>query len=430
MNNKNLKNFSLSWLMCIIAAFFYFYEYLLRVSPSIMADQLMHFYHIKAASLGNLIACYYYIYSPMQIPVGILIDRYSTRNILFVSCLLCSLGNYFFSCSHYLIIAAIGRFLIGFGSAFSFVGVLKIANIWLPDNKFGLVSGFTTALGTIGGIVGQIGLTEILKIKGWQNTLYILSYIGLFISFIIIFFIKDKKSNLSSRKESWRNFFLKILIIIKNYKIWINGIIGGLIYLSTSVFTEFWGISYLKSIYHYSPRISAECISTIFIGWTIGGIFIGYISDKIYNKLLLIFTGSLISAMLISIIFYTHIINTAIVFIICFLFGMFSSVQSLVFVLGKEIIKDKNIFATLLSFTNMLVMLSGIIFQPLVGILLDFLWDHKTINNIPVYSSANYKLSLSIIPIALILSSILCIILNKNISNNKIYINIQNDKKV
>ena len=123
------KSVVLPWVICGLGALFYCYEYLLRISPSVMMSDLMQAYHINATVFGNLAAFYYYAYTPMQLPVGILMDRYGPRRLLTFACLACALGSYLFAHAFHIELAQIGRFMVGFGSAFAFVGVLKLATI-------------------------------------------------------------------------------------------------------------------------------------------------------------------------------------------------------------------------------------------------------------------------------------------------------------
>src|ERR1700722_8240175 len=158
----------LPWLVCGLGALFYCYEYLLRIAPSVMTADLMQAYHINATALGNLVAFYYYAYTPMQLPVGVLMDRYGPRRLLTFACLACALGSYLFAHAFHIEFAQFGRFMVGFGSAFAFVGVLKLATIWLPPRRFAMVSGLTTSLGMIGGMVGDIYLTSLVNQVEWR----------------------------------------------------------------------------------------------------------------------------------------------------------------------------------------------------------------------------------------------------------------------
>ena len=108
------------WLVWGSAALFFLYEYLQRVAPSVMVDDLMRAFAIEGAGVGELGAFYYYAYAILQIPVGVLADRYGPRRPLVLAALLCVVGSVLFAMAHGFASAALGRLLIGTGSDFHF----------------------------------------------------------------------------------------------------------------------------------------------------------------------------------------------------------------------------------------------------------------------------------------------------------------------
>ena len=91
-------------LVVSLAALFYCYEYLLRVAPSVMNAELMQHYQINDFQLGSLTAYYYYIYAPMQLPVGLLVDRYGPKRLMIFACLSCAVTTYLFVCTPVLMV--------------------------------------------------------------------------------------------------------------------------------------------------------------------------------------------------------------------------------------------------------------------------------------------------------------------------------------
>ena len=173
MQNKTpiKSNLYLSFTICSLAAIFYCYEYYLRVAPSIMSAELKHAYNLSDAGLGILSAYYYYAYMPLQIPVGLLMDKFGARRVLTCACLLCVIGTLAFTHAEHLIQAQFGRFLIGFGSAFAFVGVLKISNTWLPAKLYAMMVGLCMLLGMFGAMAGEMIMANLVQQIGWQKTL-------------------------------------------------------------------------------------------------------------------------------------------------------------------------------------------------------------------------------------------------------------------
>jgi MFS family permease len=128
----------LGWLT---GALFFFYAWVLRVAPSVMVEELMRDFSAGAAVLGNLSAAYFYGYAGMQVPVGVLLDRFGPRRLIATSTLLCSGGCVLFATADTLAAATAGRLLIGAASAFSLVGAMAVAGQWFSADRFAMLSG-------------------------------------------------------------------------------------------------------------------------------------------------------------------------------------------------------------------------------------------------------------------------------------------------
>lgn len=398
------------WIICTLAAIFYCYEYLLRIEPSVMVAELMHEFKANATELGMLSAVYYFIYTPMQVIVGLLSDLYGPRKILTLAIVTCAFGSYIFGIADTLHVAAIGRLLIGFGSAFAFVTVLKLAASWLPQHFFALFVGLATALGMLGGMLGSIILSSLVNSIGWQQTISIGTIIGVILIPMIWFIIKDKPpTSLQENNETkipYRETFIGLAKILKKPQMWLNGCIAGLMYLALSLFAELWGNPFLTNVYNLPIESVATANSMVFLGWLIGGPLIGYISDITCSRKIPISIGCLFSAFLISIVIYFPQINIAILYLLLFLFGVFSSFEILCFAISKENNPSK-LVATASSFTNLLTMTGGIFCQPLIGKMLDLLWSGQVLNGDRIYSTTNYQYALTILPLAFLLAFIL-----------------------
>ncbi len=410
-----------SFLICSLAGFFYCYEYLLRIAPNVMLNEMMAAFHISAAVMGHLAAYYYYAYAPTQLPVGFLIDRFGPKRMLTLASICCTVGSFLFANSLDFGIAAFGRLLVGFGSAFAFIGVLKLSSIWFPSSKFALATGLVISLGTIGVMFGNILISWMVVKIGWQITLQALSTIGIIITPLLWFFIKDDPSRSDSKSDSkqdknitkptMRKLWQDTLTLSRSSQLWINAIIGCLLYLPTSVFNELWGYSCLLSLHGMRTSNASFAISMTFLGWAIGAPIMGYLSEKLGRRKIFLQTASILCLILFCIILYLPTLSYHSIDFILFLLGFCSSPQILVLVIAKENYKAE-MTATTLAFNNFIIMMGGVIFQPLVGSLLDFkLGDevlypmiHQATNTACTYSGENYMFALTLLPIALLIA--------------------------
>jgi MFS family permease len=150
-------------------AMFFFYAWVLRVAPSVMVGELMRDFAVGAAVLGHLSAAYFYAYAGMQIPVGLLLDRFGPRRLMTVAALACAGGCMLFAVGQSLAMVTAGRLLIGASAAFSLVGAMAIAGQWFPANRFALLSGLAMAMGMAGGAFGQAPLRLAIEATDWRT---------------------------------------------------------------------------------------------------------------------------------------------------------------------------------------------------------------------------------------------------------------------
>lgn len=429
--NFFFKKSILPWVICALAAVFYCYVYFLRVSPSVMMDNFLHDFHINATQFGNLSAFFYYAYTPMQFPVGIMIDRWGARAVLTCACLTCVLGLLLFITANSMASAAAGRFLIGFGSAFSYITTLKLASIWLPSNRFAFVAGSTTSLGMCAAMFSENYLGAIVERVGYKSSLYSTLIAGVILTMVIFLIMRNRpESRLAPNGGEAQNLSVKELIIsmrsmLANKQMWLIGIIGCLLYLPASVFLDLWGIPFLKGVHYLSTEQASSAISMAFIGWILSAPLIGSLSDHIQKRRLPLVVTSCLAACVICVLFYMPHLSTSALYILLFLLGASCGSHPLCFSLSRE--NNPNRMAgTSIAVTNFLIMMGGVICQPIGGILLDWHSVHAFKNGIPVYSPSDYTIALSIIPLGLIVGALLTLKLKE--THCRIQVSEKNDQ--
>ena len=396
-----------------LGALFYFYEYFLRVSPEVMQHDFMHTFKIGAAGFGTLSGFYFYAYTPMQLAVGIIIDKYSVRVILTVAVLLCAVGTLLIPISDIFALAAIGRFMQGMGSAFAFVSALKLAAMWLPASRFAFFAGACAALGYVGAASGEILLSVWVRDFGWRQSLFAFAILGVGLAIIFWLFLgaKPKASARKSRKVTpsltWPQVGSQLLEIIKNGYIWWAGFLSFLLYLPTTVFAALWGVPYLMAMHHYTKEQAAVASGLIFVGWAIGSPLQGWISDVLRNRVQVMSVNALISFVFAVCVLYIQDLSYVTVCVLFVLMGISSSAQMLTFTMGRDVV-NLRVVGMVIAFVNTLAMLGGTIFQSGFGVVLEMLWD-GSYNSVgeKVYSLYSYQVAAAIVPICFIVAAVI-----------------------
>lgn len=410
---------TISWLVCGVAALFYCYEFLLRVSASIMVPQLERFYHLTALNIANLNATYYYTYLIMQIPVGILIDKFGPKKPLCYAVLLCVIGAIGFAHARSLWLEEVSRGLMGMGSAFAFVGVLKLAVNWLPPTRIALLAGLVAALGMMGAIFGDVTLTKLVQVIGWRNTISVAGIAGILLFFLMLATLKNKPSkrfyfhkHIQVTHYSLAAVLRDLPIILKNTQTWFCGIIGWFMFIPISVIGAFWGISYLRQVHHFTAEHAAWVNAMVFFGFAVGGPIAGWISDRIRSRRWPLFFGTLVSLLILTFMFYGPTLPGWAFAPLLFILGAAAGAQAIVFAIANEI-TERHITATAMAFVNMLVNLGGALLQPLVGRMLNRNWSGVMHKGVPLYSAVNYKEAFSILVGGLVIALILILLLKE-----------------
>ena len=145
-----------AWFAWTAAAVFFFYAFVLRVSPGVMVGELMAEFQVGGAVFGTLSSLYFYTYAPLQLPAGMLMDRYGARRLITAAVALAALGAAFFAVAPTLETAYLARLLIGFGSGFSFVGALTVSTQLFPPARFAMMAGLLQGAPQLWAVAGDL----------------------------------------------------------------------------------------------------------------------------------------------------------------------------------------------------------------------------------------------------------------------------------
>lgn len=404
----------LRWSIWTLAAVFYFYEFILRVSPSVMVHELMRSFGITASAVGVLSAFYLYAYAPMQLPVGVLMDRYGVKKVLSIASIICGLGALLFAAAGDLSVASLGRLMIGAGSSFAFIAMVYVTSHWFPPRKRAFLIGIANSIAMVGASAGSGPLTMLIKNLGWRKTIAGFGLFGLLLGFAVFLIFRLDRHNKEVEKETSAedtNIFGNLKRVSSNKKIWFNGLTALFFYMTTTAFAGLWGLSFVQTAYGVSKEVAGYAMSMVFAGWLVGGPLMGLWSDMIGKRILAIRMGIIGALICLVPVIYFPTIPILAVYALLFLVGLFSSAELLSFSLAIELntMKAK---ATTAAFTNFLISCGDAVVQPLVGFLLDLNWSGGLDEGIRVYSTRDYQMALTCLPITLVLGFI-CLFLFK-----------------
>lgn len=377
-----------------VGSLFFLYGFTLRVSPSVMVDELMREFQVSALVLGNLSAIYFYVYAAVQIPVGVMMDRIGPRLLMTIACLLCALGCVLFAGAETIWVAYAGRFLIGLGSAFTWVGVLTIIATSLPAKNFAGFTGGGQLAGTAGAIIGQAPLAFAVELFGWRYSVYGLGLFGLLLTVALWSSVQPRVSHASMTvplKQSLR-------VAASNPQTWWLALVGMSLTGPVLAFAGLWGVPWFAAVRGLPRAEAAPLLSLVFVGWLIGAPLMGWLSDRLRRRRPLLIAGTLLSSASVAAVLYLPALDLRLVSILLFASGVGGAVMILTFAAGHDHNPDYARGAAL-GIINTCVVASGAVLQPLIGALLDLQWSGERVDGVRVYSASAYQWAMLCIPL-------------------------------
>jgi len=403
MNRK--LNLLIAWVIWLLSAAFMFYKYALEVSPSVMTSHLMSAFNIDGAQLGNLAACYFYAYLIMQIPAGLLVDRFGPRKVTSIAIALCGFGAILFANAESLFLAQLGRFITGLGAAFAALNCLKLTANWFPANRFAVMAGLMMTLGMLGAVGGQAPLSAFINNLGWRHSMLTIGIAGLILAALFVLIVRDKsKTHLAEATLAPKdtNLWESCKEIFKSKQSWLLSLYSGLAFAPVTLFGGLWGVPFITEAYQISKLNAAHMISLIFIGFAVGAPIWGWLTDYLGTRKNLMYYGTFLAAITICFVLYVQL-PIWLLGTLMFAFGFFISTFLICFTMIREI-NAPAVAATAIGFMNAFDALIGALSDPLTGKFLDLGWQGKIVDGARVFSVATYKMTLTTIPIYLVVS--------------------------
>ena len=378
----------------VLGFLFFGYGFLLRVSPSVMVEELMREFSVGAAVLGNLSAIYLYVYAGIQIPVGVLLDRFGPRRLMSAAALVAGAGAWLFASAGDLGTAYAGRFLIGLGCAFSWPGMLAIIYQWYPQ-RFALLAGLGQSVGMLGAVFGQAPLAAAVASQGWRGALLSLATTGAVLAVALSLAVRDRPHP----ERRGRGLLQGMRQVMHNPQSWLAAMYGLASATPLLAFGGLWGVPFLTVVYGLDRTTAAGLVSLLFLGAGLSAPVFGWWSDRVRRRKPAMITATAIAAVTQTTLLVADPLPLPLLAALIFGIGLGGAGLALSFAVGREHNAPASA-GVAVGVVNMLMVGSGALFQPLIGWLLDFGWNGAMANGVRVYAGSEFRLALAVLPAA------------------------------
>jgi len=382
MHDKLKITMRYRWYIFLILAIQYLLVYFHRVAPAVTAPEMEDAFAISGTALGVLASAYFYSYGIMQVPVGILSDRWGPRNVIVLSGFIASFGAISFGLSPNFTIAITSRIIVGIGVSALFIAAMKILANWFKGIELARISGVLMATGGLGWLMATTPLAVMSQTFGWRESFVVVGIFSLVPAVLSWFVLADSPSKKAlpdvieasdNSKKTNINIIKDLNMILRERHFWAIAI--WFIFRGGALFGFFglWAGPYLTETYHLSKYTAGNILSMIAFAMILLSPVLGHISDKTLSsrKKVLFYTSVLNSLCWLTILIFFEQMSTLWLYIIFFIMGItISSVGTIAIVSTKELFPP-DMAGTSMGTMNVFPFIGGIIFQPLLGYVLD-----------------------------------------------------------
>lgn len=384
-----------SWAAWFLASMFFFYAFATRVSPSVMVDELMRDFALGAVVLGNLSAIYFYAYGGMQIPIGLMLDRFGSARLLGGGALLAGIGCALFATADSVIPAYVGRLLIGGGCASSWIGALAVITQNFPRRRFAALAGGTQAFGMLGATMGQLPVGLAVDAQGWRAALWWLAAMGGVLGLLMFVTLRDRAASTGGPVGVGRG----LKIALANPQTWLCAVFGMAMVAPIVAFSGLWAVPYLMQVHGLDRTAAAGIASMMFLAWAVGAPVLGVISDRLGKRRIIMVSGAAGATILLGLLPFMAQASSGLLVAWVLGVGFLASA----YVAGIGLARDSNpeeIGGTVMGLVNTAVIASGAILQPLIGYVLDRNWAGALLEGARIYSPQAYGWGLALLAVA------------------------------
>lgn len=184
----------------------YFLSYLYRTINAVLAPPLASALQLDASDLGLLTSVYFLTFAAFQLPLGVLLDRFSPHKVESLLLILASAGALLFALSAELQDLVMGRALIGLGVSACLMASLKTFVLWFPSPRLPAVNGWVLAAGGLGALTATAPVEWAMEITSWRGVFAGLSVLTLLASLVLYLVVPDRPvaAQTGGLRSQWR----------------------------------------------------------------------------------------------------------------------------------------------------------------------------------------------------------------------------------
>ncbi|MEW9672754.1 nitrate/nitrite transporter [Ammoniphilus sp. 3BR4] len=259
-----------------------------RTAPGLITDQVMRDFHVTASTIGLLTSIQFFVYTGLQIPMGILADRFGPNLFLIIGAALTGLGTIIYSLGTHELVLFFARILTGTGDATIWVNMVLILSQWFNVKEFVRLIGLAGMTGSLGFLLATVPFSAWIVLLGWRAAFFSAGILLCLCSILLYFVLLKKPKQLHLNESASVNNELqreKTLVLLQrifsNPQAWALffchfGVVGAYVGFISS-----WAVPYGMDVYGMTRSDASQLIMIGLIGALMGAPLTGWISSRL-----------------------------------------------------------------------------------------------------------------------------------------------------
>lgn len=275
----------LGWFVWSVGVGVYVLAVFHRTSLGVAGPLAEQRFSLNAAELGSFVMLQLGVYALMQVPTGIMVDRFGPRRMLIAATSTMGVAQMAFALVQTYPLALLARGLLGCGDAMTYISVLRLVAAYFPARRYAVLTALTGLLGSVGNLVATLPLTVLLNRFGWTPTFLVAG--GLSLSYVILLLrpaIRVPVEEATERPAASR---------VAGHRVWTEvrqawrvpaGRLGFWVHLTTmsgpAIFSVLWGFPYLTEALGYADATASTLMLLLVFVGIVASLAIGLVVSR------------------------------------------------------------------------------------------------------------------------------------------------------
>lgn len=290
-------------MMFAVLSVAYIVSQFFRVANSVIAPELMTGLGIGPAAMGIITAAFFFAFAAMQLPVGILLDRFGPRRTMASLLFVAALGSLLFAVGESAFVLTLARALIGVGCAAGLMGSLIVIARWFPPERFARLSSLLFTVGGVGILLGTTPLAAVSVSVGWREAFYLMAGVSALMGVLIYLRVRDlPPGSEPPAAESVREIAKGLGEVLRNRELWHISAIQFVTYASVLTLTGLWAGPYLEEVFHLDPLNRGHFLLAMNLATLVGVMAYSWVEQWIGSRKWTIVLGAVASIAMLALL--------------------------------------------------------------------------------------------------------------------------------